>query len=102
MELVTIGGRQWQKYKGSEGQDVYIAMFLEDQDKLLGQYATEESYDIVIDNDADFYLPPECDMLTATSCEQECISCMEALLSAQESSFDCSYEDLHSHLLCFI
>ena len=77
MELVTIGGRQWQKYKGSEGQDVYIAMFLEDQDKLLGQYATEESYDIVIDNDADFYLPPECDMLTATSCEQECISCMD-------------------------
>lgn len=25
MEHVTIGGRPWQKFKGDEGQDVYVA-----------------------------------------------------------------------------
>jgi len=57
MEHVTIGGRPWQKFKGDEGQDVYVALFTEDQSELLGQYATEDSYDMVVDSDADFYLP---------------------------------------------
>jgi hypothetical protein len=77
MEIVKIGGYEWQKYKGSEGQDVYVAMFLEDQDGLLGHYATDESYDILIDNDADFYLPPECDILAQTDCNQKCIGCID-------------------------
>ena len=77
MEVVNIGGRQWQKYKGNEGQDVYIAMFVEDEEKVLGQYVDDTSYDILIDNDADFYLPPDCDVLTATDCDKECINCLD-------------------------
>ena len=77
METIKIGGYEWQKYKGSEGQDVYVAMFIKDQTDLLGHYATDESYDILIDNDADFYLPPECDILAQTDCNQECIGCID-------------------------
>jgi hypothetical protein len=77
MEVVSIGGRQWQKYKGNEGQDVYIAMFMEDEEKVLGQYVDDTSYDILVDNDADFYLPPDCDVLTATDCDKECINCLD-------------------------
>lgn len=77
MEVVSIGGRQWQKYKGNEGQDVYIAMFMEDEEKVLGQYVDDTSYDILVDKDADFYLPPDCDVLTATDCDKECINCLD-------------------------
>lgn len=76
MEEVTIGGRTWQKYKGDEGQDVYIAKFMIDQDELLGKYVDDSSYDILIDNDADFYLPPKCDMTQAATCDNNCLSCM--------------------------
>jgi hypothetical protein len=76
MELIEINGKQWQKYVGDEGQDVYVAMFATDQDDLLGKYADEGSFDILIDKDADFYLPPECDMTQATSCDRECIGCI--------------------------
>lgn len=76
MELIKIGQYQWQKYKGNEGQDVYVAMFKEDEEKLLGSYVDETSYDILVDNDADFYLPPECDIVQEVSCNQECIGCI--------------------------
>jgi len=59
MELVEINGRKWQKYKGDEGQDVYIAQFMIGEDELLGKYVDNDSYDILVENDADFYLPPE-------------------------------------------
>jgi hypothetical protein len=59
MEIIDINGRKWQKFKGDEGQDVYVALFVQNQDSLLGKFATEESYDIVIDSDADVYLPAE-------------------------------------------
>ena len=77
MEVVSIGGRQWQKYKGDEGQDVYIAMFVVKDEDVLGKYVDESSYDILIDNDADFYLPPECDIVTEASCDNECINCLD-------------------------
>jgi len=76
MELIEIGGRTWQKYKGDEGQDVYIAQFVIDQDELLGKYVDESFYDILIDNDADFYLPPTCDMTDSAVCDNQCINCM--------------------------
>jgi hypothetical protein len=76
MEVVKIGGREWQKYKGDEGQDVYIAQFIIDENKLVGKYVDDESYDILIDNDADFYLPPKCDMTQAATCDEQCIKCM--------------------------
>jgi hypothetical protein len=76
MELIEINGRRWQKYKGDEGQDVYIAEFTIPEDELLGKYVGEESYDILIDNDADFYLPPSCDMTKAATCDRQCMGCM--------------------------
>lgn len=77
MELIEINGRRWQKYRGEEGQDVYIAEFVESGESVLGQYADETSYDILIDCDADFYLPAECDMEKSTTCDRECINCLD-------------------------
>ena len=77
MELITIGDRQWQKYQGDEGQAVYVALFIEDEEKILGQFVDDTSYDILIDHDADFYLPPECDMMTSTTCDNKCIGCLD-------------------------
>lgn len=77
MELVSIGGRQWQKHIGDEGQDVYIAMFLEQDEEVLGKYADESSYDILIDNDADFYLPQERDITDTSSEVAECIDSLD-------------------------
>lgn len=76
MELIEIGGRKWQKYVGDEGQDVYVALFVEDEEDVIGKYVDETSYDILIDKDADFYLPPECDMVKSTDCDGECLGCL--------------------------
>ena len=57
MEVIKIGGRIWHKFKGDEDQDVYVAQFVENEEQLLGKYVDETSYDILIDNDADFYMP---------------------------------------------
>ena len=57
MNIVTIGGRSWQKSIGDEGQDVYVALFIEDSEALKGQYPDESHFDIVVDQDADFYMP---------------------------------------------
>jgi len=76
MELVEIGGRKWQKSIGDEGQDVYVAQFMINGDEVLGQYIDESSYDIVIDNDADFYLPPERDMTAVTTCDRNRSNCV--------------------------
>ena len=59
MEIIEINGNKWQKFKGDEGQDVYIAMQVLDEEKVLGTYVDESSYDILIDSDADLYFPPE-------------------------------------------
>jgi hypothetical protein len=77
MELIEIGGRKWQKYKGDEGQDVYIAQFMIGEDELLGKYVDNDSYDILVENDADFYLPPSCDMTDQAECDNVCINCMD-------------------------
>ena len=57
MNIVTIGGRSWEKSIGDEGQDVYVALFIEDSEALKGQYPDESHFDIVVDQDADFYMP---------------------------------------------
>ena len=77
MEIVEFGGYKWQKYLGDEGQDVYVAMFLIPQEKILGHFADENSYDILIDKDSDFYLPPECDITKTVSCDKQCLSCLD-------------------------
>jgi len=76
VEEITINGRTWQKYKGDEGQDVYIAKFMIPEEDLLGKYVDNDSYDILVENDADFYLPPSCDMTDSASCDNQCINCM--------------------------
>ena len=77
MERIEINGYKWQKYKGDEGQDIYIAEFLRPSNEVLGEYVDESSYDILIDGDADFYLPPECDVVTEATCDRECINCLD-------------------------
>jgi hypothetical protein len=57
MEVITINGNRWRKFVGDEGQDVLIAEFLVEEEKVLGQYPSKELYDLVIDKDTDFYLP---------------------------------------------
>ncbi len=57
MEKIEINGNVWIKFKGDEGQDVYVAELMIDSEKVLGKFADPESYDIVIDSDTDFYLP---------------------------------------------
>jgi hypothetical protein len=77
MEEIVINGNTWHKYKGDEGQDVYIAQFTIPSDKLLGKYVDESFYDLLIDNDADVYFPPECDMTKSQSSNEERIDCID-------------------------
>ena len=77
MKVIEIGGRSWQKFVGDEGQDVYVALFLESEDKLLGKYVDENSYDILIDRDADFYFPPERDMFGGALNNEEHIGSLD-------------------------
>lgn len=58
VELIEIGGRSWKKFVGDEGQDVYVAQFLIEEESILGKHVDDTSYDILVDRDADFYLPP--------------------------------------------
>lgn len=77
MEEVVINGMKWQKSKGSEGQDVYVALFTVPEDELLGKYVDDTSYDILVDNDADFYLPPDCNIVDEASCNRNCVNCVD-------------------------
>jgi len=76
MELVQIGGRQWQKFKGDEGQDIYIANFMIKDEDVLGKYVDESSYDILVDSDADFYLP-DTNMMNNKEDGQCCLDCLD-------------------------
>ena len=66
MEKIEINGNVWIKFKGDEGQDVYVAKSMvkdhvkrKDDESMLGQFADPSSYDFVIESDTDFYLPDE-------------------------------------------
>jgi hypothetical protein len=58
MEIVEINGNTWKKYIGDEGQDVYVATKVINQNEVIGKYVDETSYDLLIENDTDMYLPP--------------------------------------------
>jgi len=62
MEIVQFGDYKWQKYKGKEGQDIFVALFMVEEEGLAGKTAEESDYDILIQDDADFYLPPANDL----------------------------------------
>jgi hypothetical protein len=57
MEVISINGYRWQKTIGDEGQDVLVAEFMVEEDKVLGEFPSEKLYDLVIDKDTDLYLP---------------------------------------------
>src|SRR6056300_1162161 len=57
IEVIEINGRKWKKFVGNEGQDVYVAQFVMNEEDVIGRYVDEDSYDILIDKDSDFYLP---------------------------------------------
>ena len=57
MEVINIKGHRWRKTIGDEGQDVLVAEFMVKEEKVLGQFPSEELYDLVIDKDTDLYLP---------------------------------------------
>jgi hypothetical protein len=64
MEKIEINGNVWIKFKGDEGQDVYVAKFMIKDNKdesMLGKFADQTSYDFVIESDTDFYLPANYD-----------------------------------------
>ena len=56
-EIIQFGDRKYTKTIGDEGQDVYVSHFLDNEKNVLGKFVDENSYDLVVDNDADFYLP---------------------------------------------
>jgi len=57
MEKITIGNYSWSKFTGDEGQAVYVADFIIDEESVIGTFVDSDSFDLLIDHDADFYLP---------------------------------------------
>ena len=57
METININGYKWFKTIGDEGQDVLVADFMVDEEKVLGEFPSEALYDLVIERDTDLYLP---------------------------------------------
>lgn len=60
-EELTSNHRRWLRFQGSEGQDVYVAMFKDDCEHLIGEFTSEnDEYDILCeDKDTDFYVRPQ-------------------------------------------
>ena len=54
-EIIEINDNKWKRHKGDEEQDVYLAMQMHNENKILGKYADKDSYDILIDSDADLH-----------------------------------------------
>ena len=71
METIRIGEYEWQKSVGDEGQDVYVAQFLVNEEDVLGHFPSEDQYDIVIEKDTDFYLPQDRDVTTESTALDE-------------------------------
>jgi len=46
-----------------------------DVEHTLGQYLDESHYDVLIDEDCDFYAPADCSLDETVGCEKECSSC---------------------------
>ena len=70
MEKIEINGNVWTKFKGDEGQDVYVAEFMIKDEEVLGKLSDPDSYDIVIDSDTDFYLPST-DLIDKTTLSED-------------------------------
>jgi len=44
-------------------------------DHLLGKFLDESHYDILVEEDADVYMPANCDIATQSACDTDCSSC---------------------------
>lgn len=56
---------------------VIVAKSKIDCEHLLGQFLDESHFDVLIEEDTDCYMPPNCDPATVSACElkQDCSSC---------------------------
>lgn len=52
-----------------------VAKTKHDSEHLLGTYVDESHYDILVEDDTDCYMPPDCDIITKASCKQKCETC---------------------------
>jgi len=59
-----------------DGVRVVTAQFWDDCEKKLGTYMEDTDYDFVVEEDTDFYAPPECDVNLMDGCEQKCHNCV--------------------------
>lgn len=58
------------------GVRIITAKFHDDCENKLGTYLDENDYDFVVQEDTDFYAPPDCDLEKAASCGQNCNDCV--------------------------
>ncbi len=103
MEELNINGNKWKTFIGDEGQTVYIAQFTIPSEDLLGKFVDDSFYDIIIDHNADVYLPPEQDIANTDEDESDYLkrideSCLAFkfrknvfTLDEQEGAFDGLY-----------
>ena len=59
MKLEFESGSSYNVTEGNEGQKVYTAEFWNDSEKLLGTYMEDEHYDLLVEDDADFFAPTD-------------------------------------------
>jgi len=58
MSRITINSKQWEHTLGDKGQDVYIALFHDNCENKIQKFLDDNDYDILVEDDADFYSPP--------------------------------------------
>lgn len=56
---------------------VIVAETKLDCEHLLGKYVDESSYDILVEEDTDCYMPPSCDVIQKANCEGNCEECIK-------------------------
>lgn len=57
------------------GVRVITAKFWDECEHRLGTYMEDTDYDFVVQEDTDFYAPPECDLEIMKTCDQNCNQC---------------------------
>ncbi|AGS81014.1 putative SNF2 DNA repair protein [Caulobacter phage Cr30] len=63
--------------------NVIVAKEKIDCQHLLGQFAEDSHYDVIIDSDTNFYTKPDCFVSDMLECNQDCASCPQAIDEAR-------------------
>ena len=66
--------RRWLKFQGNEGQDVYVSMFKDDCDNLLGEFPSDNDANILVEGNTDFYIKDERNLMTMLGSVEDIIS----------------------------